>query len=114
MKPERFIPAPPVAPGDVLRKYIFESNRITQDKLADAMKVSRFSVNQIVNGKRSVTADMALRLARVLSTTPDLWLNLQRDIDVYRARLKGSHEIDHLEILRKPKSDSELIVELPS
>jgi antitoxin HigA-1 len=108
MKSDRFIPAPPVSPGDVLRKYIFSNEGITQDSLATAMQVSRFSINQIVNGKRSVTAEMALKLARVTSTTAELWLNLQLDVDLYRAKLKLSEHLNDLPILRPPKSDAEL------
>jgi antitoxin HigA-1 len=108
MKPERLIPAPPLSPGDILRGRILEECDITQEDLAEAMGVSRFSINQIVNGHRAITAEMALRLARVTSTTPDFWLNLQRDVDLYEARIKLAREIKQLKVLRQPKSDSEL------
>ena len=75
---------------------------ITQEQLADAMQVSRFSINQIVNGRRSVTADMALRLARVTSTTADFWLNLQRDVDLYEAGNKLADVLRSLPVLRRP------------
>jgi addiction module HigA family antidote len=110
MTPDRYIPAPPITPGDALRKYIL-SEKMTQERLADAMGVSRLSVSQIVNGRRSVTAEMALRLARVTSTTPDFWLNLQRDVDLYNARLKLGAKLDRLVVLRPPKSDHELFVD---
>jgi antitoxin HigA-1 len=104
--PDKYIPAPPVSPGDLLRKML--SEKITQDRLADAMGVSRFTVNQIINGRRGVTADMALRLARVTSTTPDFWLNLQIKLDLYRASLKLGADINKLEILRQPRPKHEL------
>ena len=78
-----------------------------------ALKVSRFSVNQIVNGRRGVTAEMALRLATVTSTTPEFWLNLQRSIDLYEARIKLSDDLPTLEVLRKEKAPSELVIDLP-
>lgn len=78
----------PETPGEVLKRYIINGKGITQDVLASAMGVSRLSVNQIVNNKRSITAEMALRLARVLNTTPDFWLNLQRDLDLFEAHQK--------------------------
>lgn len=112
MKPDRFIPAPPVSPGDVLRKYIFSDSEITQEQLAKAMLVSRFSINQIVNGKRAVTADMAVRLAYVTSTTPDFWLNLQREIDLYVARQKLADKIPNLKVLRLPKTERELFKDM--
>ncbi len=107
MTSEKYIPAPPITPGTVLRKYILKE-KITQDELADAMKVSRFSVNQIVNGRRSVTAEMALRLAFVTSTTPDFWLNLQRDVDLYSAKQKIERIIRGLTVLRSPKAEHEM------
>jgi addiction module HigA family antidote len=103
MKPDRFIPAPPVSPGEVLRDRILKECDIKQDVLAEAMDVSRFSINQIVNGRRAITAEMALRLAHVTSTTPELWLNLQRDVDLYEARVKLSEQIKDLKVLRRPK-----------
>jgi addiction module HigA family antidote len=80
------IPAPPITPGEVLRERVLIPLGITQEHLAEALQVSRFSVNQIVNGRRAVTADMALRIARVTDTSPEFWLNLQRDVDIYEAR----------------------------
>jgi addiction module HigA family antidote len=103
----KYIPAPPVTPGEFLRKRIL-NDKVTQETLADAMKVSRFTINQIINGRRSITAEMALRLARVTSTSPDYWLNLQREVDLYNASLSLGPTLDALEVLRPPKSEQEL------
>jgi addiction module HigA family antidote len=110
MTPDRYIPAPPISPGDVLRKRILSAG-ITQEQLADAMAVSRLSVNQIINGRRTITAEMAVRLAHVTSTTPELWLNLQRKVDLYDARRKLEPELPRLAVLRPPKRDDELFVD---
>jgi addiction module HigA family antidote len=110
MRPGKLIPAPPVTPGEVLRTFLL-SPRIRQEDLADAMEVSRFSVNQIVNGRRAVTAEMALRLARVLSTSPELWLNLQQSWDLYEARLNIAEGTEKLPVLRAPKSEADLYVD---
>lgn len=59
--------------------------RLTQQRLADAMGVSFQRVNELLNGKRSVTVDTALRLGRVFRTSPELWLNLQRSVDLWDA-----------------------------
>jgi antitoxin HigA-1 len=92
----------PDGPGDVLKRYILDgSNAITREELAKAMGVSRLTVNQHVRRKRAVTAAMALRLARVLSTTPDFWLNLQRDGDLFEARKMLAGQLKALPILRK-------------
>jgi addiction module HigA family antidote len=110
MTPDKYIPAPPVSPGEVLRDYILKGE-ITQERLAKAMHVSRFSVNQIINGRRAITAEMALRLARVTSTTPGFWLNLQRDMDLYEAKLKLGSSLDRLKVLRPAKTERELFIE---
>jgi addiction module HigA family antidote len=110
-KRDSYVLAPPISPGDVLRDIILSDLEITQERLAKAMQVSRFSINQIVNGKRAVTAEMALKLARVLSTTPDLWLNLQKDVDLYAARRKLGEKIGALKVLRSPKTEKELFVD---
>ncbi len=94
----------PEKPGEVLRRYVLSGDRITQDALAEAMNVSRLTVNQLINGKRSVTAEMALRLARVLNTTPDFWLNLQRNVDLFEARESLANELNDLPVLRKARS----------
>ncbi len=106
----KYVPAPPVTPGELLRERIL-SDKITQEQLADAMKVSRFSINQIINGRRAVTAEMALRLARVTSTTPDYWLNLQRRVDLYQASRKLASKLDGLQVLRPPKTEQELFTQ---
>lgn len=103
-----YIPAPPPGPGEALRLILKGS--ITQDALADAMGVSRFSVNQIINGRRAVTAEMALRLAHVTSTSAEFWLNLQVALDLYGAKLKLVDTLSELKVLRPPKSKHELFV----
>ena len=58
---------------------------LTQAELAVRIRVSYPRVNEIVNGKRGVTPDTALRLARLLGTTPEFWLNGQRNWDLWHA-----------------------------
>lgn len=111
-RPEHFIPAPPVGPGEVLRERFLEKLNLTQEQLAESMKVSRLSVNQIVNGRRAVTAEMALRLARVTSTTPGFWLNLQRDVDLHEAEQKLAAVLPQLKVLREPKNKQDIIVDI--
>jgi addiction module HigA family antidote len=78
----------PVSPGEVIRTRVLPQYGLTQDALADALGVSRYSVNQLINGRRNVTTDMALRIAHVTNTSPEFWLNLQRQLDLYETRLK--------------------------
>jgi addiction module HigA family antidote len=100
----------PVTPADVLKERILKGQRITQDQLAKAMGVTRYSVNQLMNNRRGVTAAMALRLARATSTTPEFWLDLQRDVDLFDARIKleRTNELDRVEVVRPPIPDGEL------
>jgi addiction module HigA family antidote len=91
----------PPSPGEVLRRYIVDGKRITQETLADAMGVSRLTVNQLINDKRTITAEMALRLARVLRTTPEFWLDLQRQVDLLEARLAIAGELEKMRVLRE-------------
>jgi addiction module HigA family antidote len=89
----------PLSPGEVLREDYLAGTGITQDALAAALGVSRVTVNMILNDRRTVTAEMALRLARVLGTTPDYWLRLQAETDLHRARRRHGAEIGQLSVL---------------
>lgn len=79
----------PVHPGEVLREEFLEPMGISQYRLAKSLSVPPRRINEIVHGKRGVTADTALRLARYFGTTERFWLNLQTqyDLDVQRDRL---------------------------
>lgn len=91
---------PPATPGAVLRSRVLSKLKVTQDELAKALGVSRFTVNQILNGRRSVTAEMAVRLAHVLDTSPELWLRLQMQRDLFEAERKLATEMRKLPRLR--------------
>jgi len=80
---------PPVHPGEVLLEEFLEPAGLSQYRLAKDVSVPPRRINEIVHGKRAVTADTALRLARYFGTTPRFWLNLQAqyDLDVEADRL---------------------------
>ena len=73
----------PTAPGEYVRRDILGEFRLTQKELAERLGVSRRTVNQLVRGKRGISADMALRLGKLTGTTPRFWLNLQNAVDVW-------------------------------
>ena len=75
----------PATPGEILAEEFLLPLKITQSALAEAPGIPFQRVNQIVRGKRAVTPDTALRLARYFGTTPDLWLNTQLAADLYDA-----------------------------
>lgn len=75
----------PVGIGEMLREEFMEPLGLTQSRLAEAMGVQRKHVNELCTGRRSITADTALMLARVFGNSADFWLNLQRRIDLWEA-----------------------------
>lgn len=72
----------PVHPGEILQKEFLEPMEISQNKLAMALHVPARRINEIVLGKRGITADTALRLARYFRMSPQFWLGLQMDYEL--------------------------------
>ncbi len=77
---------PPVHPGEILLEEFLEPLGISQYRLAKEMKVYPRKINEIVHGKRAVTADTALRLSRYFGTSAELWMNLQALYDLEKTR----------------------------
>jgi addiction module HigA family antidote len=79
----------PIHPGEVLLQEYLEPFGVTQHKLAVAIGVPPRRINEIVHGKRRISADSALRLARYFGTTERFWLNLRsrHDLEIERDRL---------------------------
>lgn len=73
---------PPVHPGETLREDFLKPLGLSANRLAIALQVPVTRVNDIIHGKRAITADTALRLARYFETTPQIWLNLQTNYDL--------------------------------
>ena len=84
----------PVHPGEILRKEFLEPMGLSQNKLAMALHVPARRINEIVLGKRGVTADTALRLSRYFGMSPQFWLGLQMDFELDTAEdaLEGKIE----------------------
>jgi antitoxin HigA-1 len=83
-----------VHPGDILRDDFLAPLKISVYTLAQHIKVARSRVNDIVLGRRGVTADTAFRLARYFGTTPDFWINLQARYDLDAADRKLRRRIE--------------------
>jgi addiction module HigA family antidote len=75
----------PTHPGEMLREEFLPDFGWTQRELADRLRISFRRVNEILNEKRPVTMDTALRLGRLFGTSPELWLGLQMDYDLWHA-----------------------------
>jgi addiction module HigA family antidote len=77
---------PPVTPGEILREDFMEPFGLSANALAKALHVPSNRISAILNGTRSITADTALRLARYFNTTPQSWLNLQKNYELEVAK----------------------------
>jgi antitoxin HigA-1 len=77
---------PPVTPGEILREDFMEPLGLSANALAKALHVPPNRITSILNGTRSITADTALRLARYFNTTPQSWLNLQKNYELEVAK----------------------------
>ncbi|MBI5559085.1 MAG: HigA family addiction module antidote protein [Deltaproteobacteria bacterium] len=75
----------PTHPGNILKEDYLKPLSITIQEMATILGVSRKTLSKIINEHGAVTPDMALRLSRAFDTTPELWLNLQRNYDLWRA-----------------------------
>ena len=75
----------PTHPGGILRRQYIEPLSLTISELADTLGVSRKTLSKIVNEHGAITPDMALRLSKAFKTTPELWLNLQQNYDLWQA-----------------------------
>jgi len=83
----------PTHPGALLRNMLAELAAdgtdqfasLTQKELANRLGVSRSAVSELIHERRTMTADMAIRLSRVFKTTPDIWMNLQKAVDLWDA-----------------------------
>jgi len=86
----------PIHPGEILMEEFLEPLGISQYRLAKDISVPPRRINEIVHGKRSISADTALRLARFFGTTERFWLNLQvrYDLEIERDRLVDVLERD--------------------
>lgn len=77
---------PPAHPGDVLREDFLKPLGLSQYALAKAIGVPQIRISEIVNGKRAITPDTALRLARYFGTSAEFWMGMQATYDLEMAR----------------------------
>ncbi len=86
---------PPTHPGGILKRHYLEPLSLTILELSSTLGVSRKTLSKIVNEHGSITPDMALRLSKAFKTTPELWLNLQQNYDLWQA----SHKSDDWKVI---------------
>jgi len=89
----------PIHPGEILKEEFMVPLGLSQTALAKSLHISPRRINEIVQAKRSVTPDTALRLSRFFGTTPEFWLNLQSRYDLERAKdAIGSQIVEDIEL----------------
>lgn len=85
---------PPVTPGEVLLEEFLNPMELSQYRLAKDIKVPPRRINEIVHGKRAISADTALRLGRYFGTTAQFWINMQATYDLEVAASEHGEEIE--------------------
>ncbi|MEK6806169.1 MAG: HigA family addiction module antitoxin [Pseudomonadota bacterium] len=86
MKPMRDPNRKPTHPGALLREDVLPALEMTQAAFAARLGVSRLTVSDLLLEKRGLSADMAVRIAKLLNTTPESWLRMQEALDIWQAR----------------------------
>ncbi len=85
---------PPIHPGEQLREEFMKPLRLSAYRVAKDIGVPVSRIQAIVDEKRGITGDTALRLGRYFSSTPEFWLNMQRDYDLETAGIKAGEQIE--------------------
>jgi addiction module HigA family antidote len=90
----------PTHPGEMLREDFLPEFALTVAGLAEAVGVSRQSVNELLRGRRAVSPEMALRLSRLFRNSPEFWLNAQRAVDLWDAARAIRDDVARIKPLR--------------
>jgi addiction module HigA family antidote len=91
---------PPIHPGEFLREDFLPDYGLTVSGLAQALGVSRQTINELLRERRSVSPEMALRLSRLFGNTAEFWLNLQRNVDLWEAENAIKEDVKRIQPLR--------------
>lgn len=90
----------PTHPGEMLREDFLPEYGLSVAGLADALGVSRQSINELLRGRRAVSPEMALRLSRLFGNSPEFWLNAQRAVDLWDATRAIKKDVARIKPLR--------------
>jgi antitoxin HigA-1 len=90
----------PTHPGEMLREDFLPDYGLTVSRLAEALGVSRQSINELLRGRRAVSPEMSLRLARLFGNSPEFWLNAQRAVDLWDAAQTIKNDVAQIKPLR--------------
>ena len=84
-------------PGEIINYEYLDPLKMTQQKLADALGITRVRINEIIRCKRRVTPDTAFRLAKYFNTTPEFWMNLQNNFYMWETLQKHKIEYENIQ-----------------
>jgi len=91
---------PPTHPGEMLREDFMPDFGLTTASLANALGVTRQTINELLRAKRSITPVMALRLSRLFGNSPEFWLNAQNSVDLWESKSRHQKELDKIHQLQ--------------
>ncbi len=86
----------PTHPGAIFREDVLPALAITQTELASRIGVSRLTVSELLREKRSLSADLAIRLSRLTGTTPESWLRMQEALDLWELSRNRADDYAHI------------------
>lgn len=89
----------PTHPGAIFREDVLPALKMTQTELARRLDVSRLTVSELLHEKRSLSADLAIRLGRLTGTTPESWLRMQEALDLWELNRAKGEEYGRIERL---------------
>lgn len=92
MRTKRLAKRRPTHPGAILREDVIPALNITQVEFAKLLGVSRLTVSELLHEKRALSPDMALRLSKLLSTSPESWLTMQQTLDIWELERQGDYQ----------------------
>ena len=87
---------PPTHPGEMIREDFMPDYQLTTASLANALGVSRQTVNELLRERRSITPAMALRLSRLFGNSPEFWLNAQHTRDLWESEKSIQNELNKI------------------
>jgi len=93
---DRPMERPPIHPGEILREDFLPEYGLTVAAFAEAVGVSRQSMNELLRERRAVSPEMALRLGKAFGMSADFWLNLQRNVDLWVAARGLERELENI------------------
>ena len=94
----------PTHPGAILREDVLPALEMTQIEFADRLGVSRLSVSELLHEKRALSPEMALRLSKLLDTSPESWLSMQAAVDIWELRNQQNVDVRPLPKKRLPET----------